>query len=992
MQQAIEFLKSVVASGPYIYCTSSIGSTTNNRWRDMQHTRFESMVQQCFALSSKGDNTYFALSAFKTGWHEVNNKKYFRTQNNACQQKSLWLDIDCGKRDSPYATAADAITGLTQFLTQTGLPVPTIVGSGSGLHLYWPLTESVDTTRWEEVAGLLKLCCVHFNYVADHSRTTDAASVLRIPGTTNYGKDGVARPVTIIHKSDFYNIQSIAEILYKLVGDKLQPSPVKAVAPVLEAPAASLPIPPDNLQFGKLTIEGPKRHPLRIIQECKQIQSAGLGTYTQWYNMMLVLKHCVYGELAVHDISAMDAERYDYDNVQRKLQQAIDGGYGPCRCDTFDDKDPGICPSCPYWGKITTPLLLGEAHIEKTPVSIPQGDLYNDNGACVVNSTAPMVEVIPFSNKEFSVVPGTGIVWHKRQLVTGESLDPDEEQKHYVTKDIVICETEIYIHSVFVDNTTRDTKRSYLIRKQPQGRAAEDIPLDISTDYGTTTIAKWLAIHAMAPVHPKYNKPMSDFMSTYLAAIQNKLSEVFTRDHFGWINNSDKVTGESYDGFIIGPRMYSAKGTTQVRLNDRAADMAANFNQSGTLQDWLPVPQMYRMLNQPFPMLMILNSFSAPFMKFGVGTANNIAYSIWDVKGGKGKSTILEVAASVWGHPKFLLQTKSDTHASRFQKFAVLKNLPIFIDEITNISGSHMSDLIYDIVNGREKSRSLASGTGLAKSGTWATCTMFTSNKSLYEALRSYRLQSDATCMRIIEMQCDFADYTGTPTGQYIQDILKLLEFNYGTAGPAFMQYCFQHPEVFNEIHYKSQEYANKFFQHSDERFWAYGIGIPLAVGDIVVRAGLLDYSIPWLMEWIGDVMLPTIRGIVKATNPSGSNLLADYLNEHINNTLAVVSGKRKSGQTDPGFVTPLDTYVKHYPSQALYIRQEIDTNTYYVSMKHLNKWCDSNNFSIEVMLQDLAKDGILARENRVSIALGKSVSALHKSSKSLCYKFRIEE
>lgn len=992
MQQAIEFLRSVLAEGPF-YCTSNIGPGTAGRWRDTPHVALESMVQQCFVSSQNGNNTYYAMSAFSQGWYvNEKNKKVFRTQSNASRQKALWLDIDCGKHDSPYNTAADAITALTEFLQKTHLPVPTIIGSGSGLHLYWSFCESIQTGQWVQIAGMLKNVCVQFGYVADHSRTTDAASVLRIPGTVNYGKDGVARPVTIIHKADAFNVLDIAEKLVKLVqnipASTLQSAPSLSLT---QTPPAYLPTPPPNLNFGNMNtmFEGPKRHPARIIQECRQIQTAGIGTYTQWYNMMLVMKHCVFGEEAVHEISKTDTTRYDYDNVQNKLQQAIDGGFGPARCDTFNDKDPGICDTCPYWGKITSPLMLGETYVEQKPIDIPQADVYAENPNQVVSNEGPTIQIIPFNNKEFSVVPGKGIIWHKRQLVTGEGVDPDEENRHYVTKDILICETEIYIHSVFIDNTMRELRRSYLIRKQPQERAAEDIQFEIATDYGPATLAKWLATHGMAPVHPKYNKQMSDFMSTYLASIQNKLPEVYTRDHFGWVRNNDKVTGENYDGFIVGSRMYSSRGVVPVKLNDRAADIATSFSNEGRLDLWLPVPQMYRLLNQPFAMLMILNSFSAPFMKFGIGTATNIAYSIWDAKGGKGKSTILEVAASVWGHPKLLLQTKGDTPASRFQKFAVHKNLPIFIDEITTISGSSLADMIYDIVNGREKSRSTASGTGLTKSGTWATSTMFTSNKSLYELLRGYRVQSDATAMRIIEMQCDFQDYTGTPTGEYIQSIQKILEANYGLAGPAFMQYCFQHPEVFSEIHYKSQEYANKFFEHSDERFWAYGVGIPLAVGEVAVRAGLLDYNIPWLMEWMRDVMFPTVRGVVKAVAPTGDNLLSDYLYEHIQNTLTVTAEKREPNQTDPGTQSGLDTYVRGYPTKALYIRHELKTNTYYVSSKHFHRWCDTNNVSVEVVLQDLAKSGTWVRGDKVSMNLGRAVTVLNRS-RTLSYRFRL--
>lgn len=1000
MQDAIDFLQLVIPQGPFYYDVSFIGPSTPKGWRDEPHTSFLSMVQRSFALSSAGNNTYFALSAFRQGWHTITlpdgrKKVVFRTQQNAATQKALWLDIDCGKNDSPYANSTQAIQAVTAFIKQTHLPLPMVVSSGMGLHLYWTFHEAITTDQWNKLASMLKTLCVHFGLVVDHSRTMDAASVLRIPGTTNFGKDGVARPVSVLVKGGPYHIIDLAgTILTCLRTHNIQPTPMVSKKTTLPlAPVGNIPPAPAGLHFGNMeeAFQGPKRHPFRIIKECRQIQQAGLGTYTQWYNMMLVMKHCAFGERAVHDISKMDKARYEYNNVQTKYQQAIDGGYGPCRCETFDEKDPGICQTCPYWGKITTPLMLGEPYTETKPVSVPVAEVPTEHKPLVVCNTAPTMEVIPFSTKEFSVVPGQGVIWHKRQLVTGEEVDPEEEGKHYVTKDILISETEVYIHSICIDATGPELQRSYIIRKQPQGKAAEDIPFNISSSLGSQSLQKWLGIHGMLPTKPKYNKAMSDFMSTYLAAVQNRLPEIFIREHFGWVQNHDKTTGESYDGFIVGTKMYTQRGTLPVKLNSRANELARSLDSCGHLEVWKHIPKMYKTLNQPYGAMMMLSSFAAPFMRFGLGTAVNVAYSLWDAHGGKGKSTALEAAASVWGSPKSLLQTKSDTAASRFQKYAVYKNLPIFVDELTTMNQGDMADLVYDIVNGREKSRSTASGTGLAKSGTWSTITMMTSNRSVYETLRSFRIQSEATCMRVIEMQCDFQDYTGTPTQDYVAAVIDAIGKNYGLAGPAFLEWCFAHPYVFEQVGARAREFARKYGRHSDERFWLYGIGIPLAVGELTNAAGLTDYDLQWLENWCVTVLLPHLRNCVKQSTPTGSNLLSDFLNEHLSNTLSVVAAVRTPEQQDSGNVSGLDTYVRSYPMHALYVRHEADTNTYYVSSRQLQIWCTRNGISLDVMLQDLRRLGQWKANDKFQFTLGRNVTVCDRN-RSMCYKFTLPQ
>lgn len=995
IQEAIEFVSLVVPAGGYRYAASHIGPTS--RWRDDVHQGFYSIVQQCFNLSETGHNTYFALSAFEQGWHAVpttdgGTKNMFRTANNACLQKALWLDVDCGKADSPYPDTASAIYALQSFLAATKLPLPTIVFSGLGLHLYWPFVEAIPTVQWEPLAHWLRNLTNHHNLLADHSRTTDAASVLRIPGTINYGKNfDRCDPVTWQHKAGPYHVIDIAGTLLQAMTDADIPLAMqtKTSIPVAQPQVPRMDAPP-GLSFGEMegAFQGPPKHPFRIIKECAQIQRAGIGTYTQWYNMMLVMKHCAFGEQAVHDISKTDPVRYSYENVQEKYQQAVEGGYGPCRCDTFDTKDPGICQSCPYWGTITTPLSLGEAYQEKKIVSMPKAALdLSHNVAVVPVADAPVMDVLPFTTKEFSVVPGQGIVWHKRELVSGELVDPEEETRQFIVKDVLISDTEIYIHSICLDTTQRDVRRSYVIRKQPQGRAAEDILFDIETALGPHSIIKWLAQNSMLPIKPKYNKQMSDFMSTYLAAVQNRLPEILVRETFGWAKNHDRITGESYKGFVVGDTMYSARGAAAVKLTDRAANMSRKFTQRGDLETWKQVPEMYRILNQPFPMLMMCGGLGAPLMEYNAGTATNLAFNLWEIRGGKGKTNVLKAINSMWGVPKQLLMTRSDTVAARYQHYAVYKNLPVTTDEITEMKEWEVSSLLYDVVNGMEKNRSNSSGTNVAKAGTWNTLSFFTANKSLYEMMRTHNAQSQATSMRVIEWQCDFLDYTGTEAAPYIRETLEIMDEHYGHAGPAFMEFLLKRPELIRWATEWAADWANKYIVHNDERFWMYGIGTCLAAGHLAVAAGLLNYNMDWLDAWTRDTLLPTLRAQMASTRPTGVNLLADYLNEHQANTLIVTAAKRHSGQPDPGHDTGMDTYVKRMPTRELFIRMEADTKCVYIGSRHFARWHSANNLVLEATLQELQElKGYSPMYGKVQISLGKDVSVLHRA-RTVCYK-----
>lgn len=114
------------------------------------------------------------------------------------RSKHFWLDIDCGE-NKPYATQADGVAALQSFCKTLGLPKPTMVNSGRGLHVYWPLTTEVTRQDWTPVAKRLKVLCHEHKLEADPSRTSDAASILRMPDTLNFKGDPPLDVTVICH-------------------------------------------------------------------------------------------------------------------------------------------------------------------------------------------------------------------------------------------------------------------------------------------------------------------------------------------------------------------------------------------------------------------------------------------------------------------------------------------------------------------------------------------------------------------------------------------------------------------------------------------------------------------------------------------------------------------------------------------------------------------------------------------------------------------------
>jgi P4 family phage/plasmid primase-like protien len=154
---------------------------------------YEGGIGALAGLSASKHDCYFACAEYATAGS--------RTAANATCASAFWMDFDCGDTKATdgkgYATEALAHAALDQFLTTTGIPVPShVVRSGGGLHVYWAVTVPIPKADWQEHAAQLKALCKHHGLLADPSRTSDIASVLRVPGTLNWKYDP-PRPVVL---------------------------------------------------------------------------------------------------------------------------------------------------------------------------------------------------------------------------------------------------------------------------------------------------------------------------------------------------------------------------------------------------------------------------------------------------------------------------------------------------------------------------------------------------------------------------------------------------------------------------------------------------------------------------------------------------------------------------------------------------------------------------------------------------------------------------
>jgi hypothetical protein len=167
------------------------------RMRQQVFDTTEQLAQFLMDASARGQDAYHACASYRerNGVYDERTKKFkVRCQDNVLSVSSLWADIDTReiKPDAPYADRYEAAAAVAAFCRATGMPPPLFVGSGYGVHVYWPLRDAIPEVVWREYAKLLAQLFEKRGLKVDKSRARDSASILRPPGTHNHKNGGCA--------------------------------------------------------------------------------------------------------------------------------------------------------------------------------------------------------------------------------------------------------------------------------------------------------------------------------------------------------------------------------------------------------------------------------------------------------------------------------------------------------------------------------------------------------------------------------------------------------------------------------------------------------------------------------------------------------------------------------------------------------------------------------------------------------------------------------
>ena len=187
------FLESILAAGNHALVTKQ-GSGMRHEWSQTA----DGLIK---LIDLRTDN-WFSPAAFSGT---------SRKAKDCTGAAALWLDIDIGAQHAKpdYVDAKLFAADFKNFMAGTGLPVPWIVSTGHGVHLYWPLGATVQPDKWSRLMARLFAACNKFGLKYDHA-ATDISRILRVPGTYNY--KGQPVPVKIV-KAGVTDLRTLVTVL-----------------------------------------------------------------------------------------------------------------------------------------------------------------------------------------------------------------------------------------------------------------------------------------------------------------------------------------------------------------------------------------------------------------------------------------------------------------------------------------------------------------------------------------------------------------------------------------------------------------------------------------------------------------------------------------------------------------------------------------------------------------------------------------------------------
>lgn len=880
----------------------------------------EELAANCQRADRFGNNTYYAISSFK--------QRGSRKQENVHLTKVVALDVDCAE-DKPYLNQKEGLAALLKFLTATGLPMPMIVSSGRGLHVYWVLEEALAPADWKPLAEAMKAACIALGFNVDHGLTANSALVLRPTGTHNpkNGKEVVALKVAqMCQRSALEN---------KLLSYKQPSTP----APVTQAPTPPTSPPKATGLLASMAVnqEYPPTSPETVVSKCQQVRWAVNNQdkvpEPLWYSMIGVAAHCMNPEETAKAWSQKHP-KYSEAETLRKVQQWKANTTGPATCAKIEMDRPKGCDKCPHQDNVSTPASLGRQY-----AAVDMG----------VGAPDAIAKELP---------PPWPFKWTGEKIV--QTIDGT---------DVDICPFAIYPVGYGMDESLGYETVRYKWKRPHVGW--QDLMFrQAYLSLGGRDLTTAIADQGIVLQSKKQAEGFQFMLRSYMDELRKTKSMTNIYSTMGWKKN--------FSQFVLGSKLYRRENDGSVSVEDISLTSNTSrlghdlYTHRGSAEAWRDATSVLETAGMPYHVFALGQAFAAPLWAFT--GLKGVTVSLCGPSGG-GKSLIQLWQQSVWGNPEKLHFGAKFTQNALFNRLGMYGHLPMTIDEVTIMDDKAVGEFCYVVTQGHDKAR-LNRNIEEQVAKEWATSVTVSTNVALSSKMAATGRETDAQMARLLEIAVP-------PHKLFAKDSTagrKIFEFittNYGVIGDAYTkallrrgkdsieQYLIEAKDTFNE------RYDCKFA--GSERYWEQDLVLVDAGLRIAMEEGLVACRPEPAIECVLP-QLDTLRKAVSENKVDAPDLVNEYLNEVASDALTVMHTVDMPPAVDStrlprGIVKArFDVYRKS-------TMDKFDKGTVMIVQKPFREWVSARGHDYNVVRREIANEGADATPSSKRFNMGKNTA-----------------
>lgn len=909
-----------------------------------------------------GRDLYFGIATIRQRYVvDQNGKHHTRVSSNCLHLKTLVLDVDTdptgflkGDRERLcYTSIAEAKEGVGHLCTELSLTKPYIVNSGNGLHVYWPFEQAVPAEEWYLLANKFKILCGHVDsrLIADQSRVTDRAGILRVPDTFNFKDPENKKQVKIEqfcsevqwpskyfseHFDNYIDKNNIGFDPMEMLGRVAKKAKNNIVDLTLQFPDS------EKIDFKE------------VYTKCNwyknYMRNRHVASYDIWFPAMNLSTKMIYtiepdgerkhlGKLVTEKIviEGLDLAKfiskghpgYDEALIEDKYNESIaDPALSARTCADLQRRNKAWCEGCPYKEIVKSPLSIPR-------VSLPAKEIVVANPVVIAGSQIA-VEEIALVKPPFPWDIGEDNAIYMRMK---------DQNGNRITSKMVYEHTIIPVKRIKDDNTSTEIIE-FELRLPHDDVKRFTIPSGMFHD--RSQFAKFIGDRGVL-IDPDDMKLLIKYLIAYSKVIQNSAPATSNYTTFGWkdisTNNKKFVT---YDHVITSTEVKHYTNTaTSLR------DLGSFASTQGDLKLWRDCFNVYADVSgMEVHIINLMLSFGAPLLHFI--DQHGLLYNIYG-KGGEGKSTSLKLATSIWGKPYESHTSIIDTTNAIYHKLGVLSNIPMAFDELTNIDPELLSNFVYSVSNGRGKDALDKNRELRQNNAHWQTFALGNSNYSLYGKLANLTSGNDAHGYRILEYQIPKPSQV---INQRMLTIKNVLPENYGMAGKEYMKYIVaNYAQVAQQTRRAVMDLTET--DRSRERFWVAAQACIQTGGYISRDLGLHDYEPGKLIEFMRD-MSPRLE--VSQISGDAISKLNDYILQNLGNTIKAMDDK----------IVSLEIESKGVPQIAVRLEGSgQDIQRAYLPVPTVERWCRMNRVDFTWLRSELTYKRILTRTMKKRIGAG---------------------